>query len=68
MTHYRHIDLHSIDPKEVARVNLELTEARLKTETNHELRAFLRKRVRALKAAATFPMFQYLQENPLNLN
>ena len=68
MSQYRLIDISSIDPKEVARVNLELTQERYSRETNPELRSFLRKRIQALKSAMTFNLYNYLQNHPINQN
>ena len=68
MSQYRHIDISSIDPKEVARVNLELTQQRYSRETNPELRSFLRKRIQALKSAMTFNLYNHLQNHPINQN
>lgn len=68
MSQYRHIDLNTIDPKEVARVNLELTQQRYSRETNPELRSFLRKRIQALKSAMTFNLYNHLQNHPINQN
>ena len=68
MSQYRHIDISSIDPKEVARVNLELAQQRYSRETNPELRSFLRKRIQALKSAMTFNLYNHLQNHPINQN
>ena len=64
----RHINLNTIDPKEVYRVNLELCEERLKRETNPVLQSMIRRQIRRLKFKLQFDAVGFINDNSEILN
>ena len=63
-----HINLNTIDPKEVYRVNLELAEERLKRETNPVLQSMIRRQIRRLKFKLQFDAVGFINDNSEILN